>query len=229
MTGYVEIGSVGWDHEQWLGNYYPDDLPSDWLFSYFSKQFQTVWLEPDKLVSQSNTEIESWLDDCDTGFDFLLELPSEFAGSSFKSWLEAATILDKQILGYVLPVSVPVANSQESLSALISEVFDVLIKDSDKALFLLPENDCTLTLEGLPQADKLEIVATFETIADCENTQTALLNFDSKKDLRDLGQFLNAFVNQNTQHACLYCYFKGTPPSYSLMQSAQSIVSILDT
>ena len=43
MSGpFVEIGASGWEHEQWVDNYYPEDLPEDWQLGFYQHSFRFV-------------------------------------------------------------------------------------------------------------------------------------------------------------------------------------------
>jgi len=51
-TAYVEdsirVGVFGWEHEHWIGTFYPDDLPEDWRLSYYANEFSVVLGAEDK-------------------------------------------------------------------------------------------------------------------------------------------------------------------------------------
>jgi len=232
MTGFVEIGSIGWQHEQWKDSYYPDDLPSDWLFSYYSKQFRTVWLQASELINNSAEEIQSWLDDCDQNFDFLLEYPAleklsdGESEAMLASWIKSVKLFGEHILGYVIRSTV---NIEKVINQL--ENIQQKINNESPELFVLPaESDTMQELDDLKiQFRNIHEIVTSERVDQVKDAQILLVDFHSADDMRSLGKVLNNFVNQNSFHTNLYCYFEGTPPSYSLMQKAQTIVSMLDT
>jgi len=70
----VLIGAAGWQHPAWRGRFYPDDMPDDWLLSYYNSQFSAVYL-PASAVWQaaSGTLWAQWLYDTRDGFYFVLE------------------------------------------------------------------------------------------------------------------------------------------------------------
>lgn len=39
QTHRLLIGSLGWQHEAWQGDYYPEDLPCEWRLGYYSNEF----------------------------------------------------------------------------------------------------------------------------------------------------------------------------------------------
>ena len=72
-TSEFEIGARGWLFRQWSGKFYPEDLPEEWRFSYYSNEFRTV-LVPAELFYQSTLQdIEGWIDCCDDEFRFYCE------------------------------------------------------------------------------------------------------------------------------------------------------------
>lgn len=227
VTGFVEIGSVGWEHERWVSTYYPEDLPSDWLFSYYSKQFRTVWLTATELVNKTTEDLQGLIDDCDQGFEFLLEIPepgeSQDSQESLQRWVEASNILKEYILAYVIRVSADV--TAEFINAMRARLDGNELPD----LFLLSDAKNIHKTDELLALENVYEVAVEGSLENIDNAQILMLDYHSAGDMRALGKVLNAFVNQNSHHDKLYCYFKGKPPSYSLMQSAQTIVSLLDT
>lgn len=73
-TGHlVSIGSVGWARPDWRGSFYPDDIPADWLLSYYNTQFHAVFLPADNWAGASATDWTRWLHDTREDFVFVLE------------------------------------------------------------------------------------------------------------------------------------------------------------
>ena len=69
----VLVGGVNWTYPGWRGGFYPDDLPQDWMLSYYNTQFQAVYLPVSAWQSASETTWAQWLDDTQDGFYFVLE------------------------------------------------------------------------------------------------------------------------------------------------------------
>ncbi|WP_324778959.1 DUF72 domain-containing protein [Thiobacillus sedimenti] len=69
----VRVGAVGWAHPEWRGRFYPEDLPDDWMLSYYNTQFQAVYLPAAVWQAASAATWARWLDDTLDGFCFLLE------------------------------------------------------------------------------------------------------------------------------------------------------------
>jgi hypothetical protein len=73
------VGTVGWQHEQWVGSYYPPELPEDWRFGYYSNDFRAVLVPADHWSPAGSTPVGDWAADSDGGFRFVVELPSTCA------------------------------------------------------------------------------------------------------------------------------------------------------
>ena len=71
----VYLGAVDWLHENWLGVFYPEDLPEDWLLAYYNTQFHTVFLPYARWATRSTQALQSWIKDTQPGFRFFLEPP----------------------------------------------------------------------------------------------------------------------------------------------------------
>lgn len=68
----ILTGAEGWLHPSWRGNFYPDDLPDDWLLSYYNTQFQAVYLPAAVWQAASKATWAQWLHDTQDGFYFVL-------------------------------------------------------------------------------------------------------------------------------------------------------------
>jgi hypothetical protein len=69
----VLVGAVGWQHRAWQGDFYPKDLPEDWLLSYYNTRFQAVYLPVAVWQAASEATWAQWLFDTRDGFYFVLE------------------------------------------------------------------------------------------------------------------------------------------------------------
>ncbi len=72
-TSLVLVGACGWQHPAWRGGLYPDDLPDEWLLSYYNTQFQAVYLPAAVWQAASEETWAQWLYDTRDDFYFVLE------------------------------------------------------------------------------------------------------------------------------------------------------------
>lgn len=67
------VGTVGWQGDDWEDDYYPEELPEDWRFCFYSNNLRTVLLPEGVWASRTEDEIADWPEDCDPGFRFVIE------------------------------------------------------------------------------------------------------------------------------------------------------------
>ncbi|MDG6777422.1 hypothetical protein QCB44_01760 [Thiomicrorhabdus sp. zzn3] len=70
----LQIGTFGWQHADWLGTFYPEDLPQDWELDYYSNAFRVVLLPQAQWRQWGEEEIEDALDAVEGDFSFFLAL-----------------------------------------------------------------------------------------------------------------------------------------------------------
>ncbi len=73
FTAY--LGAVDWRHDAWLGGFYPEDLPEDWLLAFYNTQYHTVFLPYAHWATASGEELGLWREETQPGFRFVLEAP----------------------------------------------------------------------------------------------------------------------------------------------------------
>jgi hypothetical protein len=66
-------GAVNWAHPEWRGSFYPEDLPDDWMLSYYNTHFQAVYLRRADWQSATGSTWARWLYETQDNFVFLLE------------------------------------------------------------------------------------------------------------------------------------------------------------
>ncbi len=67
------LGSVGWVHPEWQGDFYPEDMPEDWQLAFYNSQFRCVYLPFEQWRKSSDAEIKNWLQEAREGFVFVLQ------------------------------------------------------------------------------------------------------------------------------------------------------------
>lgn len=80
------IGTRGWEVADWVGDFYPGELPDDWRFCYYSNNLRSVLVPQDTLATAQRADILRWIEDSDPAFRFVLELPTALSDS----WMPAA-------------------------------------------------------------------------------------------------------------------------------------------
>ena len=102
MSAYVLIGTVGFDHAHWGGGFYPDELPADWRFCFFSNKLRAVLVPPDDSARLDAATAQQWVDDSDPEFRFILGLDDTWlAADTRAARLKAIAPLRAQLAGWV--------------------------------------------------------------------------------------------------------------------------------
>lgn len=68
------IGARGWNYDHWQNSFYPDGLPEEWRFSYYSNEFRSVLVPWEYLCEADSLQTQVWLNDTDEGFLFFIEV-----------------------------------------------------------------------------------------------------------------------------------------------------------
>ena len=117
------VAARGWQHPQWCGNFYPDDLPEDWRLAYYSNEFRAVVVPAARVAVLTADEAERWAEDVHEEFRFYLEV----AGDE-----DAATLAERlgplnHHLGGILLCLSETDNLSESLLRAVGELAPVCI------------------------------------------------------------------------------------------------------
>ena len=75
------MGARGWEHDDWAGSFYPDDLPADWRLAYYNNFFTCCYLDYPAWGQQPETTLAQWLNDTLPGFRFVLETPARLSAA----------------------------------------------------------------------------------------------------------------------------------------------------
>lgn len=73
------IGTRDWQNTAWSSKFYPDNLPDDWRFCFYSNQFRTVLIPGTVWDSVTTADISAWIEDSDDEFKVVCELPARFS------------------------------------------------------------------------------------------------------------------------------------------------------
>jgi hypothetical protein len=69
----VRVGTVDWAHPAWRGRFYPEDLPEDWMLSFYNTQWLAVYLPCSTWSGVPQETWSQWLLETGDDFHFLLE------------------------------------------------------------------------------------------------------------------------------------------------------------
>lgn len=66
-------GSAGWEHPQWEGGFYPDELPPEWRLAFYNTAFPCVYLAYEAWSGRDLQTLGAWVEDTLERFRFVLE------------------------------------------------------------------------------------------------------------------------------------------------------------
>lgn len=69
----IHLGAENWKHAAWRGSFYPNDLPDEWLLSYYNTQFKTVFLPSTTARLITPQDWLDYLNDTLEDFVFIVE------------------------------------------------------------------------------------------------------------------------------------------------------------
>jgi len=220
-TNEFEIGARGWLYQQWSGNFYPEDLPDEWRFSYYCNQFRTV-LVPANLFYQSTLQdIEGWIESCDDEFRFYIEcLPN----TNWEQIKPKIACLNRHLSGIVI------CSDNESHTP--PDLFNQLIV---YALEMAPtyidaEIASTVNIEEIPHLNN-----ELGCICECESMQSAwakpfkrsvvLISAANAQKPKQLRKMFDSFLS-NDSLVVYSLFFAGSVPNIKNMETMQTIYTL---
>ena len=75
----LRLGTVGWQRDSWLQDYFPDDLPEDWRLSYFANDCDCVLVQADAWRDGPGEELAAQLPETPPTFRCFLQLPAHLS------------------------------------------------------------------------------------------------------------------------------------------------------
>lgn len=124
MCAEILIGTRGWDHDEWVGDYYPEELPDDWRLCYYSNQYRAVLVPAPAWAVVDAGVVEAWMEDSDPEFRFVLEPPPEVARApeSWRAFLDLIGPLGPRTAGLFWSPPPSVAGDGSALVAILERL-----------------------------------------------------------------------------------------------------------
>lgn len=67
------LGATGWEHAQWTGIFYPEDLPPEWHLTFYNNLFNCAYLSYGEWGQRGLAQLRQWVEDTHPGFRFVLQ------------------------------------------------------------------------------------------------------------------------------------------------------------
>lgn len=71
--GSVHVGTSGWSYREWKGSFYPADLKSDRMLSYYGERFDAVEVNNTFYRLPKREVLEGWAKQVPSGFSFAIK------------------------------------------------------------------------------------------------------------------------------------------------------------
>ncbi|KPJ93398.1 MAG: hypothetical protein AMJ55_08030 [Gammaproteobacteria bacterium SG8_15] len=217
----IFVGARGWNYPEWSGEFYPEDLPEDWRFSYYSNELQAVLIPYDYLLRYPLEEWAEWVEDAPKEFAFYVEL------SGGASWADVHQVLE--VLGELLKGIVIVMDRLPDIEALASLV--------RRAKAMAPV--CIHSSGGKVSDQDMQTLQSCHEVNECWNGEdeapvwgysgAAVLLRDSRK--QNSPDILRQMIEKGIEYAgacdAIALFFTGDSPKISDMRNARTITDLL--
>ena len=117
----IRFGTVDWHHPQWLGDFYPDDLPADWWLPYYGNEFPVVSVPEASWHEDPAAQIDEWQDNSDEHFRFIFEWHWKDA-EDLRAFCQRLEPIREKTLGVLLQLPWSLCQQPAPLLAVLKEV-----------------------------------------------------------------------------------------------------------
>lgn len=103
----LQIGTYGWRHEDWLGTFYPDDLPEVWQLDYLSNVCRVVLVPQAEWQAWTPQAVQEISDSIGEGFEIYLALHNDLNGGvesvqTIAQLTQIISVLECSVAGFVI-------------------------------------------------------------------------------------------------------------------------------
>ena len=99
----LAVGAYGWEHEGWVVDFYPQDLPEDWRLAYYANEFFAVLVPAVYWLEERAPDAGKWREDVHERFRFYLELDATLVDSEhWEQMGDVASALGEHLGGCLL-------------------------------------------------------------------------------------------------------------------------------
>jgi len=197
------MGSFGWDHKDWQGPFYPDDLPADWRLSYYANEFSVVLVPFSVWTADECAKCVTWHDDVPESFRFVLDI-TPFSGE--KDVLRCLKVvvdgLGDRLAGIV------------SWAILSSEEARQIESTVGSGLLITPSPDDISPVIGMDRASNSALVC-------------LLLPDELGRDLVALRVLMESLMIAEASWHVAMIFFSGEPPAIKVIKDAEVLQQLL--
>ncbi len=220
----ILIGTYGWQHAQWDGEFYPDDLPVEWKIGYYGNEYPVV-VVPNSYWQFGSEQYSEWLDESDDSLKFICEWPATGANEeAYQQARQAIASLNDRVAGVLIPVTTIPTDQEWQLiygiakDALISfdlndDIRDDFIGELER---LFPELDYGICWHGDQGHQE-----------DLKLGRLAIGRIEQDRDPKELRRLLETMIATTGLDRTLVLIVDGSPPDMKLLTNAGIILDLL--
>lgn len=226
MDKHVEIGSRGWEYDQWGGTFYPDTLPAEWRLTYYSNEFRCVWVPFERWIRTDMDELVQWSEDVPPGFAFYFEFAGLGQGEIDARVLQTLSDMSTRLAEHFGGVLVPMSSAD---GGDINELVEVLkaLRDLGPVDVDWPRELSSSEYEAVLEAGA-GLCWRPRGIEPRAGARVGILGRGQAGDgRRALSQTVGRFLEQAPERNDLTLFFEGDPPAVESMQDAGVIAPLL--
>ncbi|MGA7799788.1 MAG: DUF72 domain-containing protein [Gammaproteobacteria bacterium] len=217
----LEVGARGWDHDAWVGRFYPDDLPAAWRLAYYANEFPSVLVPAQQWQHVDPGEVAGWGADVPERFVFFIEMEIGASGRPRDPVRDWRTRLDplKDQLGGVLVRTAHTDLDHEGLQALVAELV------AEYRVWVEPPG------AGEPPAWVEQTGAHWSWVGQQRLSGRSVLGLvevaGERVGLRALRDLLQGLLDAGVQADEAHLIFAGDPPDIEALHQAITIARLL--
>lgn len=135
------VGMVGWDRDEWVGGFYPDDLPQDWRLGFYTNRLRAV-LVPQDTWQAPGLDVSVWRDDLYPEFRMVLEwmLPTEAPVAAVEAFLAQHEPIMENVDAYLVTLVNPGDAAREAIG-LLNNYRPVCLRGAEGSTYIAPGVD----------------------------------------------------------------------------------------
>ncbi|WP_455202605.1 hypothetical protein [Kaarinaea lacus] len=217
----IRVGARGWQYSDWVGEFYPDDLPEDWRFSFYSNEFQTILVPYETLVRSEVDDWVDWVEDTQKNFSFYVEIFETASWIDVKPYLEA---LGAQLKGLV--VVVEELKDVNALASLIKHLKTVAPVCIQKLGNTVSERDMH-TLQTCHEVNECWDGDSETPVWSYGEAAVLLCDVNEQNTPDKMRQLIETGMEYAGKCDAIALFFTGTAPKMSDMRTARTITDLL--
>ena len=224
----VQIGACGWQHRDWIGEFYPDDLPEEWQLGYYGNEFQVV-LVPASYWQAGPESFEQWLEESDESLRMVCELPKQGStADSISQAIQGIEMVSQRVSAVMVPIESDLTDRQKDIYKELAKSYPLcfdLAADigQDKRKSLL--HNLAESFEGFDygvcwhadQRDKQVL----------KLGSISITRIDREFEPKELRSILESIMTQGGAERQMILLVDGQPPSQQLLTNAGIILDLL--